>query len=435
MKKKNFSLLVIVFLCCQVQAQFSCKDKAATVDSIASILERKYVFPDLAKQFNLAIRESLKQKRYDTISSAASFASFVTADMQQIIKDRHLGLRYEPLSAASAAQVRKNSDDGKAFEQLLLKENYGIKALSVLPGNIGYIDFTFFYDPEFAGDTYVAMMNYIAHTDALIIDLRNCNGSMPDFIPLLCSYFFKNPAHLNDFYLREGNRTTQSWTHKTVQGKKYLDKPIYILTSSRTFSGAEELAYDLKNLKRAVIIGEVTGGGANPGISVRVNQFFTMFVPFGRAISPVTKTNWEGVGVTPDTMIKANRALHKAQMIALQYLAEKYKGDAKWKGYLNEQIGQLEKKAPVFAKQTFALAGFENAREVAVVGSFNNWSPKADKLQRKGTVWITDVEAEPGKHTYKFIVDGRWILDPGNPNKVKEGGYENSLTEVKTPVQ
>jgi retinol-binding protein 3 len=426
---------MVVLLCCNTQAQFSSKDKTATMDSVMSILERKYAFPELAKQFNLTIRESLKQKKYDTISSVESFASFVTADMQQIIKDRHLSLRYEPVTANAASQVRKNNEDPKEFAQLLLKKNYGIKSVNVLPGNIGYIDFTFFFDPELAGDTYVAMMNYIAHTDALIIDLRNCNGSMPDFIPLLCSYFFKDATHLNDFYSREGNRTTQSWTQKMVQGKKYLDKPIYILTSGKTFSGAEELAYDLQNLNRAVIIGEVTGGGANPGMSVRVNKYFTMFVPFGRAINPITKTNWEGVGVTPDTLIKANRALHKAQTIALQYLAEKYKEDANWKGYLTDQLAQIEKVAPVFTRQTFALAGFESAREVAVVGSFNNWSPKADKLQRKGTIWIADVEAEPGKHTYKFIVDGRWILDPNNPNKIKEGGHENSLIEVKIPVQ
>ena len=166
-------------------------------------------------------------------------------------------------------------------------------------------------------------MNYMAHTDALIIDLRNSNGAMSmHAIPFICSYFFETPTHLNDFYWREKEETIQTWTQTIVPGKKYLHKPIYIVTSGKTFSGAEEFAYDLKNLKRATLIGETTRGGANGGGTVRISDHFEIFIPSGRAINPITKTNWEGVGVVPDSVIKSNRALYFANILALQQLID-----------------------------------------------------------------------------------------------------------------
>ena len=61
------------------------------------------------------------------------------------------------------------------------------------------------------------------------------------------------------------------------------DVPVYVLTSNKTFSAAEEFTYNLKNLKRATIIGETTGGGAHPGGVMPVAERFNMFVPTGRA--------------------------------------------------------------------------------------------------------------------------------------------------------
>jgi retinol-binding protein 3 len=296
-----------------------------------------------------------------------------------------------------------------------------------LPGNIGYIDFKWLCGPEYAGDTYAAAMNYLSHTDALIIDLRNSNGAMSMYaIPFICSYFFEEATHLNDFYWRETNQTIQTWTQAVVPGRKFLNKPIYILTSGKTFSGAEEFAYDLKNLKRATLIGEITGGGANGGGSVRISDHFEIFIPNGRAINPITKTNWEGIGVTPDTAIKSNRALYFAQTTALQQLLDK-SNDNMYKMQLGQLLQQLKLNPPAFKSITFSLAGFDNAKEVYVAGNFNNWSPKTDKLERKGTIWITDAEALPGEITYKFIVDGQWILDPGNKTTKQDGMHTNSV--------
>ena len=135
-------------------------------------------------------------------------------------------------------------------------------------------------------------------------------------IALISSYLFNHPTHLNDIYDRKEDTTTQYWTMPFVPGVRLSDKPAFVLTSKNTFSGAEEFSYNLKNLKRAMIIGETTGGGAHPTTGHRIDDHFTIQVPFARAINPISKTNWEGVGVEPDVPTKASEALDVATKLA-----------------------------------------------------------------------------------------------------------------------
>ncbi|MCG3120544.1 MAG: hypothetical protein ALAOOOJD_03288 [bacterium] len=175
-----------------------------------------------------------------------------------------------------------------------------------------------------ASEAAATAMNFLANTDALIIDLRRNGGGQPEMVALLSSYLFDKPTHLNDIYSRFDNRTQEYWTSETVAGKRYGEsKPVYVLTSNRTFSGAEEFAYNLKNLKRATIVGETTGGGAHPVRPHRITDHFMIGVPFARAINPITKTNWEGTGVTPDIETTAEQALKVAQLAALKNLVAK----------------------------------------------------------------------------------------------------------------
>jgi len=220
--------------------------------------------------------------------------------------------------------------------------NHGFAKVERLPGNIGYLEFLNFMDEELGADTVAAAMNFINGTDALIIDMRRNGGGNPAMVALVCSYLFGNePVHLNDLYWREGNRTEEFWTKKDVAGKRYLNKDVYVLTSKRTFSGAEEFTYNLKNLKRATIVGETTGGGAHPGGGFRINEHFGMFVPTGRAISPITKTNWEGTGVTPDISVPADQALHVARIMALKKTLTTVSSE--FKPGVEEEIQKLEK--------------------------------------------------------------------------------------------
>ncbi|MEX2114665.1 MAG: S41 family peptidase, partial [Pirellulales bacterium] len=188
-----------------------------------------------------------------------------------------------------------------------------------LEGNIGYIQLRGFHPAELGGKAAAEAMQAVADTDALIIDLCTNGGGAPSMVALVCSYLFgPEPVHLNDLYFRPDDRTHQWWTLPYLPGDRYVGKPVYVLTSERTFSAAEEFAYNLKNLKRATIVGETTGGGANPGGRKRLDDHFTMFLPSGRAINPITKTNWEGTGVTPDVAVPAELALKAAQLAALK---------------------------------------------------------------------------------------------------------------------
>jgi hypothetical protein len=294
--------------------------RTQVIDGILKRLNDSYVFPDVAKKMEQSIRERVAKKEYDQITSAKQFALTLTKDLQAVSNDKHLRVRYSHQPIPERGPRREPTAEDREQRRLDLHwMNHGFSKVERLRGNIGYLEFFNFMDEELGADTVAAAMNFVNGTDALIIDMRGNGGGNPAMVALVCSYLFgPEPVHLNDLYWREGNRTEEFWTRKDVAGKRYLNKDVYVLTSKRTFSGAEEFTYNLKNLKRATIVGETTGGGAHPGGGFRISEHFGMFVPTGRAISPITKTNWEGTGVTPDVSVPADQALLVARLMALK---------------------------------------------------------------------------------------------------------------------
>jgi C-terminal processing protease CtpA/Prc len=206
---------------------------------------------------------------------------------------------------------------------MLEHQNCAFSKLEILNHNIGYIRFDAFLPPEFCGPTAVAAMNFLAHTDALIFDLRENHGGDPEMVDFIVSYLFSQPTHINDLTNRHDNETHQFWTLPWVSGPRLVDQPVYVLTSHETFSGGEEFVFDLKTQKRATIVGEATGGGAHPVRGMPAGDHFVMRVPFGRPINPVTKGDWEGKGVEPDVQASAADALVTAEKLAVEKLATK----------------------------------------------------------------------------------------------------------------
>jgi len=294
--------------------------RTQVIDAALKRINDSYVFPEVAKKMEQSIRERVAKKEYDQITSAKQFVQTLTNDLQAVSNDKHLRVRYSNRPLPERGPQREpTAEEREQRLRELTWMNHGFAKVERLPGNIGYPEFYNFMDEELGADTVAAAMNFINGTQALIIDMRQNGGGNPAMVALVCSYLFgPEPVHLNDLYWREGNRTDEFWTKKEISGKRYLNKDVYVLTSKRTFSGAEEFTYNLKNLKRATIVGETTGGGAHPGGMFRLNEHFGMFVPTGRAISPITKTNWEGTGVTPDVSVPADQALLTARLMALK---------------------------------------------------------------------------------------------------------------------
>lgn len=319
--------------------------RAKVLDALENKLSELYVFPDVAAKIVTALKEHSAKKDYDQITSAQEFARRVTSDMQAVANDRHLRMMYGrvPTGPASPEERERMVRERAAADQ---SRNFGFETVQRLAGNVGYLDLRNFLDVRDAGDTAVAAMTFLSNCDAIIFDLRKNGGGSPDMIDLLISYLYQRGerVHLNDFRQRNTEEREQFWTLPWVPGKTLAGKDVYVLTSHRTFSAAEEFTYDIQTQKRGTIVGEVTGGGANPGEGVPLVDKFGVFISFGSAYNPITKTNWEGVGVKPDVAVAADDALKVAHLMALRKLATR-EGPAPWKQEVKMTLEQLEKEA------------------------------------------------------------------------------------------
>jgi hypothetical protein len=318
-----FSLIFKQGIAQEKEVKIDAKEQALVVDSIAKFMSERYVFPKEGKEMGDLVQQNLKNGDYDEITDPFEFAQKLTEDLLTINNDRHIGVGYMPerIALMQAAQEDEDNTELEELEKRYMEySNYNFEKMKILPGNVGYLKFNSFMDASVAGPTAVAAMNFLANADALIIDLRENGGGSPSLIQLITTYFFEDVQHLNSFYFREEDETQQFWTLTHVPGERMPETNIYVLTSSRTFSGAEEFTYNLKNLERAVIIGETTGGGAHPVSGYIINDNFLVRVPFGRAVNPITETNWEGTGIEPHVKTSKAEAMDVAYKMALDSL-------------------------------------------------------------------------------------------------------------------
>ncbi|WP_371501148.1 S41 family peptidase [Kitasatospora sp. NBC_00374] len=269
-----------------------------------------YVFPDRAAEVDAAIRRRLAAGEYEGLAGADLCAA-VTGHLQEVCPDKHLRLLWDdepqPVEGDTAEL------DEARFTEMCRAENYGVRRVERLDGNIGYLDLRLVATPAVAAEIFAAAMQLLTHTEAFVLDLRNCRGGSPEGVALWCSYFFADGSvHLNDIYDRRSGRTQQFWTSTHLPAPRYLDRPVYVLTSATTFSGGEEIAYNLQAQRRATLVGETTKGGAHPTDWYPVTPHISVTVPTSRSINPVTGTNWEGVGVVPEIAVPADTALDAA---------------------------------------------------------------------------------------------------------------------------
>jgi hypothetical protein len=293
-------------------------ERARVVEGAAALLDSFYVFPDVAKRMGDSARARLARGAYDGYDSGPTFARHLTEDFAAVSHDKHLNVRFSPRALPpqrpeSATPAAPSADEIARARRATEERNCSFEKVERLDGNVGYLKFDGFDDADLCAGTVAAAMTFLAGTRAMIIDLRQNGGGTPKMVSLIASYLFDGRTHLNDLWTRSTNTTQEFWTQDTVAGRRFGGtKPVFVLTSSNTFSGAEEFTYNLKTQKRATIVGETTGGGAHPVRGRRIDEHFIIGVPFARAINPITHTNWEGVGVEPDTKVPAGKALETA---------------------------------------------------------------------------------------------------------------------------
>lgn len=348
------------------------KDRAAIVEDIAAAVRDSYVVPETAQRMAELLRRQLASGAYDGLTALDAFTEKLTADLRSVSHDKHLAVGWDPTPPPPQADGPPDAALEARMAAMMRRDNYCFRKVERLAGNVGYLKLDCFAPAELGGGTAVAAMGFLAGTDALIVDLRDNQGGDSEMVQFLASYLVPPDTHLDSFYFRQGDRTEQSWSQAWVPGTRLAAAvPVFVLTSSRTFSGAEELAYVLKNLKRATLVGETTAGAANltsihrlQGYPVAVN------LPGGRPINPITGSNWEGTGVEPDVAAAEPEALTVAHVRAVAALAEKATDPAQ-KAELDFLRGVLEdrrKPASLSAAEMQALAGTYGPRTVTVAG-------------------------------------------------------------------
>jgi len=321
----------------------SASDRAAIVQTLAAKLNANYIDPAVAERVGNAIAEKNAEGGYASAGNVKDFSEALAKDLREFGDDKHFGARI-----ADGFRERSGDRDLPSRAEMLEARNrverrgYGIEKIERLSGNVGYMELRGFDMTEFAGPAYTAAMSLMAGTDALILDLRRNGGGSPASVAYLMSHFFPfgDQRHLIDIYSRQTDTTQQVWTVPTVALR--YDKPVYVLTSARTFSGGEDCAYDFQTQKRGTLVGETTGGGSNPVGFFSVGHGIAVAIPTARTTNAVTRTNWEHTGVKPDIAVPAAQALQTAHAAILRTLASSAKeGDER--ANLQRLLAMVEK--------------------------------------------------------------------------------------------
>ena len=305
-------------------------DRTAIVQKLATEINTNYIEPAVAAQVGDAIVKKNAEGGYASAASTQAFTATLAKDLREFSGDLHFGARLDERaptrSPAAAVAVDSRAAPNDARDRAA-RLGYGIGKIERLSGNVGYIEVRGFGETAFVGPAYTAALSLMAGTDALILDLRRNGGGRPTSVAYLLSHFFPqgDERHLIDIYNRASDTTEQIWTVPTV-GQRY-DKPVYVLTSARTFSGGEDCAYGFQAQKRGTIVGETTGGGSNPVGWFDVGNGILVAIPSSRTTNFVTKTNWEHVGVKPDIAVPAAQALQTAHVAILRNLVSSAKND------------------------------------------------------------------------------------------------------------
>ncbi len=363
-------------------------DQNDLVEKIKELMLTHYVFLDKAGLANQFLDKKLTENPLANFP-VATLADSLTQWLQQATHDKHLRV----VAPSKPANVLSPQEIKKAFiDNLSRYRPKMISGYNLMENNVSYVDIRFFGGNEDAFKNFDQIMNQLITSDALIIDMRKNVGGSPLGVQYLCSYFFDEKILLNTIYSRVEDKTNELWT-LPVNGVKRPNIPLFILTSDQSFSGAEAFPYNLQALKRATVIGEVTKGGAHPTRYYELTNGFGIRIPFARAINPITKTNWEGRGVTPDVKTKASNALEEALKLANK-AAIKHKENTYYS--LDAKLNVIDSKGSVEFEQEV----FEELNQMVKSQRLNE-----QEMNRLGTYYLQNQKIGAGLTVLRAMAD------------------------------
>lgn len=414
------ALFVLRFFA-SAQPPLTAETKRQTVERLAELLPERYAYKEYGPKIQQLLLENLKAGKYASIDRPQEFAAAVTKDLRSINPDRHLALSYVPElpAPASSASPQPLTPEERARRDSVFNRqmNFGFKNVSFLNGNIGYIRLDYFDSYlNYSSPVVDASMQFFKNSDALIIDLRENGGGSGDMVNYVAGFFFKERTLTGSSYNRLTDSTAEEFITSQPKEKQLGDMDLYVLTSPLTVSAAEALAYNLKYLRNARIVGEVSAGAANPGRVTRLNELFTVFIPNRHGKHVVTGTNWEGTGVPVDIPCPADDALRTARIEALKRLRQKATDPLQQKKFDN-YITFLQKstlKTNLPAKDLMQYVGdYEGGRNI---------------ILKAGKLYYSRV-SEPAGEMFLILPD-TFMLSDGDVTLKFQRGAGGKVTEL-----
>jgi len=300
-------------------ARVPAAERRRVIDAVIANLKAYYIDPDASKKIADVLLRHEERGDYTAATSGAAFADLLTRQMRGVTHDMHLDVVYSEV-ALPDPRPGSASEDLASYRAAMQQQNCTFGKAEVLPHNIGYLKLNSFPEPSICESVAKAAMASLNDVDAVVFDLLDNRGGDPDMVMLIAAYLFDQPEYM---YNPRENMTERCWTRSPVPGNKLANKPVYVLISRRTFSGAEHFSYDLKMLKRATLVGETTGGATDVGAFHRIDDHFGMGIRETRAINPYSEPDWAVTGVEPDVKVKAEDALETAKKLAENRLLAK----------------------------------------------------------------------------------------------------------------
>jgi len=324
----GFTILLLLLHTGSMSQQLSRNDKSVIIDKATRLMEENYIHPDRVNTVREQLNLRLQKGGYDSLNGTGDFLGALNNDLEHWGKDHHLDIFVNKARVKQILTDEKNQNQSKAetiaddFLQQIRYENFMMRKLERLDGNIGYFSFLSFTPLEASKQSLTSAMNFLLYSNAIIIDLRNNGGGYASTMNFLLSYFLKDSTPVSVHRFRKDNAVVKSYTVKDKLINKIPETtPVYILVSSRTSSAAEIFAYTLQQYKRAIVIGEQTKGEGNPGKLFVINDSMYIMIPTAEAINAVSGKSIESTGVIPDIKTERSKAMSMALLQSYKTLA------------------------------------------------------------------------------------------------------------------